>query len=81
MKSIGIDINEKELVFEGKGVYCTSRQLTSLVLNEGCKYVSCANNRLTSLVLSEGCEWVSCDNIDLFRVKPDIEINIFNFIK
>ena len=62
MKSIGIDINGKELVFEGERV-------------------SCENNHLTSLVLNEGCKVVWCDNIDLFSVKPDIEINILNFIK
>jgi hypothetical protein len=100
MKSIGIDINGKELVFEGewvscsnnhltslvlnegcKEVYCSNNQLTSLVLNEGCERVSCHNNQLTSLELNEGCERVFCDNIDLFRVNPDIEINILNFIK
>ena len=61
MKSIGIDINGKELGFEGK-------------------WVSCENNDLTSLVLNEGCEYVECDNIDLFGVKPNVEITIYNFI-
>jgi hypothetical protein len=82
MKSIGIDINGKEMVLEGEWAYCHNNHLTSLVLNEGCKEVYCHHNhQLTSLVLNEGCERVSCDNIDLFGVNPDIEINILNYIK
>jgi hypothetical protein len=81
MKSIGIDINGKELVFEGDWVSCTSNNLTSLVLNEGCERVSCSSNQLTSLILNEGCERVSCDNIDLFGVKSNTEVRILNYIK
>ena len=65
MKTIGIDINGKEMVFEDKWFSCYNNHLTSLVLNEGCERVSCSNNHLTSLVLNEGCKEVSCANNQL----------------
>jgi len=81
MKSVGINKKGEEIEFKGAVIYCQYEDFTSLTLNNVVKMVSCENNKLTSLILNYALELLYCDNIDLFNVKPQMDIMIFNYIK
>jgi len=78
MKSIGINTEGEEVVFEGEIVRTYGNRNTPYFI-----YINSnrLNNDLTAITLNDDCKSVFCTNIDIFNVKPKMYITIMNYIK
>ena len=50
-------------------LYCYNKDLVSLEVPKGVKYVWCINNKLTKLIITEGVKYVWCNNNQLTELK------------
>ncbi len=70
MVAVGYNSKGERIEFplEDGYLFCSNKDLVSLIVPTGCIYLSCSNNLLTVLIIPIGCEFVSCWNNKLFSL-------------